>query len=850
MTIPSSVSAPASVSQRQLADAAAGVLEPNSPPPGSPAIDKLLAVYDALLDRYMPSLILIDAARRVVDTFCGADQFLRFSSRRPSEDVLDLLIPPLREPVREAFLHCCSTGQAVVTQPQWVRIAADQSPGGLIDWLVGNAAVSSVPFNPPSTTASSTTASSPATTPPNADLPTTRQSDGSMLCPIQVRITPVTQSRDDELFFSLAFETATASQPHVAYHPHPRCQTVRETRPESQPVYSPNTPLPPTASLPPPANRFSSPDSSALLELSAATAAGQAEAFYLTAAQHSAIGITQCDPQGRYLLANQRFCSMVGYPMEMLADLTFSDLTHPEDLPHELTLRQQLLDGEIETYHLEKRYLHRSGQEVWASLFVSLERDDVGLPAKFHAYVEDISSQKALENDLRQAIRQRDQFLAILSHELRNPLGAIINSCAVLERHRLQVSHLDQAVAVVNRQAKQMAELLDDLLDVSRITAGKIKLDKTPLQLAAIVDEAIESQQSLAAARGQRLTVTFCDDPLHVFGDRSRLVQIVVNLLNNAIKYTGEGGTITVSLDKDPQGRHGRISVTDTGVGLEPRQIESLFEMFAQQDATLDRSGGGMGLGLHLVRRLVDFHSGRVYGRSPGLGHGSEFTVELPLSTRPRQARRSGRLPPAWSPIPTKAAPPTPNTDPATTAPTTPHQQIVVDDPRRPAQPTSNHAPPSDLPPSDLPPSDLTGGDRTASDISASRSKRIVVVEDMDDARRMLVALLKADGYQVWAAADGQAGLELILQQRPDLAIVDIGLPQLDGYEVARRVRQQLKRDPAGPTQPRRQPMQLVALTGYGQESDHAAVLQAGFDAHLVKPLSPSRLEKILAGLS
>jgi two-component system CheB/CheR fusion protein len=381
---------------------------------------------------------------------------------------------------------------------------------------------------------------------------------------------------------------------------------------------------------------------------------------------------------------------------------------------------------------------------------------------------DEANSREDLENEFRQAIRQRDQFLAMLSHELRNPLGAILNTCAVLGKRKLMAKSVQVPISVVARQARQMAELLDDLLDVSRITTGKIKLEKGPVTLASIADEAIESQQALASTRGQRLTVTYCDEPLQVFGDRSRLVQVVVNLLNNAIKYTAEGGRITVILER--RGRHGVIRVRDTGVGLEPDQIESLFEMFAQKDSTLDRSGGGMGLGLHLVRKLVSFHTGTVRGFSEGIGKGSEFVVELPLSTRktPESREPSG----------------------------------------------------------------------TASASRKPKVKRIVVVEDIDDARNMLVALLESDGYQVTAAANGETGLALILKERPDLAIVDIGLPKLDGYEVARRVREVV---PASD-------LRLVALTGYGQDSDHARVLEAGFDAHLVKPLNHSRLEMILAG--
>ncbi len=492
------------------------------------------------------------------------------------------------------------------------------------------------------------------------------------------------------------------------------------------------------------------------------------ETRYRDSFQKSAIGIAHCNLDGRYLTANDRLCEIIGYTLEELSLRTFAEITHPDDLTQELELRQKLIAGKLDTYKLEKRYIHQSGREVWVSVFVSLERDADGKPMACHSYVEDISARKELENELRSAIQQRDQFLAMLSHELRNPLGAILNTCAVLSRRKGYSKQVQGGVSIVTRQARQMAELLDDLLDVSRITTGKIKLEKAPVELSQVVDQAVESQQSLATSRGQRVTITYCDEPLVVFGDASRLIQVVVNLLNNAIKYTGDGGSICVMLEK--QGRMGRIRVRDSGVGLEADQIESLFEMFAQKDATLDRSGGGMGLGLHLVRKLVNFHSGRVTGRSDGFGKGSEFVVELPLSSR----RTTGR----------KVAP-------------------VRRLKRR------------------------------------SAIKRIVVIEDIDDARNMLVALLEADDYQVTSAADGEAGLQMILRERPDLAIVDIGLPKLDGYEVAKRVRQQI---PASE-------LRLVALTGYGQDSDHDQVMSAGFDTHLVKPLNHTRLEKILAGM-
>ncbi len=507
----------------------------------------------------------------------------------------------------------------------------------------------------------------------------------------------------------------------------------------------------------------------------------QSERQYRNSFHNSAIGIAMYDLCGNYMMVNRRMAEIVGYAEHELIGKQCYDLTNSEDLVDERQLQTELVAGRSETYKLEKRYLHKAGHSVWVSEFVSLERDEKGCPLYCHAYIEDISARKELEAELRLAISQRDEFLAMLSHELRNPLGAIINTCAVLNRGKEIPKSLQQPVAIVTRQARQMTELLDDLLDVSRITSGKIKLEKSTVLLSEIVDEAVESQQALALNRHQRLSVTYADEPLYVFGDRSRLVQIVVNLLNNAIKYSGDGSEIAVALEKrsgHEKGQHceseagvGVITVTDSGVGIEPELIESLFEMFAQRDSTLDRSGGGMGLGLHLVRKLVEFHSGSVIGRSEGVGKGSEFMVELPLSPQRQSAR---------------------------------HRK----DKAKPVLPTR---PPA---------------------------KRIAVVEDIADARNMLVALLEADDYQVSSAADGVAGLALILRERPDLAIVDIGLPELDGYEVARQVREKISKAE----------LRLVALSGYGQDSDHDRAIAAGFDLHLVKPLNHARLEKILSG--
>ncbi len=380
--------------------------------------------------------------------------------------------------------------------------------------------------------------------------------------------------------------------------------------------------------------------------------------------------------------------------------------------------------------------------------------------------LRDVTQLKVAVEEAKLAVRRRDQFLAMLSHELRNPLGAISSAMELLERPGAGAEVTSKAHRVIGRQIEQMSRLIDDLLDVSRVTQGKIELKRRPLAICHLVRDAIETVRGSIENRRQYLYTDVADDTLVVDGDPSRLQQIVVNLLTNAVKYTPPGGCIGVTVGRSGSGEV-VLQVQDSGKGVPAAMLESIFDMFVQADETLDRSQAGLGVGLTLVRALVNMHDGKVSARSEGRGRGTTFEVRLPLVVAP--------LPVITNPV-----------DPSI----------------------------------------------------ASKCRRILVVDDNADCREMLQMLLELDGYEVSVADDGFSALEAIHRIQPDVALVDIGLPGIDGYQVARNVR----KDPG------LEHVYLVALTGYGRPADREAALLAGFDTHLVKPLDPSALVQILAG--
>ncbi|MGH7322770.1 MAG: hybrid sensor histidine kinase/response regulator [Candidatus Rokuibacteriota bacterium] len=366
-----------------------------------------------------------------------------------------------------------------------------------------------------------------------------------------------------------------------------------------------------------------------------------------------------------------------------------------------------------------------------------------------------------VEADLRRANEAKDEFLAMLGHELRNPIGTISNAATVLEQVRTPDEQSRRLQAIIVRQTRHLARIIEDLLDVARVTSGRIVLQRRPVDLADLTARYFESLSQ--SGKVDRHDVSLLAEPAVVDGDPARLEQVVSNLLGNAVKYTPPGGRIQLRVGRE--GAEAVLRVQDTGVGIDPAMLPRIFELFTQGERSLDRAEGGLGLGLTLVRRLVDLHGGTVEAFSAGLRHGSEFVVRLPLSTATAEA--------------------------------------------------------------------LVAKAKTA----APPARRILLVEDNQDAREALRVLLTLRGHQVQEAADGRSGIALALAESPEVALIDIGLPEADGYEVARQVRAA----PAG------ERIFLVALTGYGQPDDRRRTRAAGFDAHLVKPVDPDELGRVLA---
>ncbi|HZU34709.1 MAG TPA: ATP-binding protein, partial [Gemmataceae bacterium] len=376
--------------------------------------------------------------------------------------------------------------------------------------------------------------------------------------------------------------------------------------------------------------------------------------------------------------------------------------------------------------------------------------------------IRDISERRRAEEALRQADRRKDEFLAILAHELRNPLAPLRNAIDFLRRKGTADPAVHWAHDVVERQVQHLTRLVDDLLDVSRFNRGKINLQMEPVALAAVVAHAVEISRPLIDARKHALEISLPEAALHVEGDLTRLAQALSNLLINAAKYTDEGGRLNLSVETS--GSEVALRVQDTGIGIPAHMLPHIFEMFTQVPGTIRRSGGGLGLGLTLVRQLVEMHGGRVEAHSKGPGCGSEFVIYLPL-VRP-------------------ASPPQ-----------APEQR-------------ANHAP----------------------------ARHVLLVDDNQDAVETLAKLLRLDGHEVRTAYDGPTALGLARTRPPDVVLLDISLPGMDGFEVARRLRQDLGLKQA----------LLVALTGYGHEEDRRRSRQAGFNVHLVKPVDVRALESLL----
>jgi two-component system CheB/CheR fusion protein len=467
---------------------------------------------------------------------------------------------------------------------------------------------------------------------------------------------------------------------------------------------------------------------------------------------------TFCNSACARLLGYDSPGALIGKQMHRLIHHTRADGTpySPEQSPIFDSMRHRI------GAHVDDEVIWRADGTPFPAEYWShpIERDQevIGAVVTFL----DITERRQAEQDVLDGVRRREQFLAMLSHELRNPLAAILAATRVLESASWADDGCHEAGRVVARQANHMSRLLDDLLDVARITRGHIALRSELVDLRDAAHSAIEALNPFFADHSTTLDVDIAGEPLLVRGDAARLQQIQANLLSNASKYSPRGSHVRFELGRD--GDQAVIRVSDQGHGIAPDILPRIFDLFVQGDQSLARSEGGLGIGLTLLKSLVELHHGQVEARSEGLDRGSEFIVRLPLVT------------------------------------------ATGDEPQ---------APPARRP--------VTS---------------VVLVEDQDDARRMLQILLEAEGLRVFPAANGLEGVSLIERQRPDLALVDLGLPVMSGFELARRVR----------ANPDLASTRLVALSGYGQDADIQAALDAGFDEHLTKPPDPGRLEALLTG--
>jgi PAS domain S-box-containing protein len=364
----------------------------------------------------------------------------------------------------------------------------------------------------------------------------------------------------------------------------------------------------------------------------------ESEARFRATFENAAVGIAHVAVDGRWMRVNDRLCEIVGYSREQLLNgMTFQDITHPDDLDIDLELVRQVVAGERENYSLDKRYFRADGTTVWVTLTVSLRRAD-GTPGHFISFVQDITSRKRAEEALREADQRKDEFLALLAHELRNPLAPIRTSVGLMRSRPSDDPVVTRCREVIDRQVTHMARLLDDLLDVSRLSRGQLTLQRQLVGLKDILDAAVEASMPLIMQQHQELTVDSVDESIVLDADAARLTQVFGNLLNNAAKYSASGSSIRVSVER--KGNDVEVAVRDCGMGIAAEMLHRVFDLFTQTEAAQAHAPGGLGIGLSLARRLVQMHDGTITVASAGLGHGSTFTVRLQVApcARPAEA--------------------------------------------------------------------------------------------------------------------------------------------------------------------------------------------------------------------
>lgn len=495
--------------------------------------------------------------------------------------------------------------------------------------------------------------------------------------------------------------------------------------------------------------------------------AGASAERYRTLAGATPALVWAADPEGIPTFVNDRWREYTGASLEELARHGWDSFSHPEE--------RDVLVGAWERarrdrspFEVEFRYRRKDGVYRW---FLGRSVPMMGAHGEVLQWLGvsfDITERKEAENALRRADRLKDQFLATLAHEMRNPLAPIRNAVEILKSKTPPDPESGWARDVIDRQVTHMGRLLEDLLDVSRVTQNRLELRKRRVAVAEVVRSGIETSRPLIESAGHRLSAVMPPEDLWIHADPLRISQVISNLLNNAAKYTDRDGQIRFAVERE--GSDVVFTVQDTGIGIEPEHLPRIFEMFSQAAPALERSQGGLGIGLALVRGIVEAHGGHVEAHSAGLARGSRFVVRLPVLT---------------------AAP-------------------------EPAEP---------------------GRESLSSGV---RPLRVLVADDNADSAESLALLLRRAGHEVHVARDGYEAIETADRVAPDVLLLDIGMPRLNGYEVARRVRQR----------PWGEGAVLVAVTGWGQAEDRQQASGAGFHHHLVKPVEPEKLNAVLGSVA
>ncbi|MDB6104155.1 MAG: bvgS 1 [Gammaproteobacteria bacterium] len=483
--------------------------------------------------------------------------------------------------------------------------------------------------------------------------------------------------------------------------------------------------------------------------------------------ERASVMLARCDASHRYKFVNSPYAQRFGLnPADVVgresADL-LGEKVFAQFKPHaEAALRGQRvdLDADLDCRRLGVQHIQCSFDP---------EIDTAGQVVGYVAAIFDITDRQRAEQELREADRRKDEFLAILAHELRNPLAPLQTGLEIIRQVATAGPTLIRTMNMMERQMRQLVRLVDDLRDVSGITRGKLPLQRRPVVLTKAVEQALEASRPILEAHGHDPIVHCRDDGLTVDGDPVRLAQILTNLLSNCAKFTEPGGTISLTLERD--GDDAVISVSDTGIGIPPDYLEDVFEMFSQVRVHQARSRGGLGIGLALVRRLVKMHGGSVSAHSLGIGTGSTFTLRLPAIASPESVTSASAA-----------------AEPATA-------------------------------------------------IKGGKARRILVVDDNDDAAALLAVLLQLEGHEVQTAADGGEAVDRAESFRPEVVLMDLEMPGIDGLEASRRIRAR----PWGST------ILIAALTGWGQDADRRRAQEAGVDLHFVKPVDTTALLSAVA---